>query len=150
MPRKSRQEKPAFGEDFQSGWAIGRALGGEFREAVFERDGDVFDAFDLQLMFDGGQALKFGQMFNQDGSEDWKWKRLWREGNVEAQSIPDSEEAIYDENDLKGATYKCMVYLNPKTGYLDVFDVLDPAADEKRVKRMDERFKKHYRPGTMP
>ena len=86
-----------------------------------------------------------------DGQErpkdTWKIKKLFEKAKVaptETVEKDGEEVSLYDEMDLAGATLKALVYRNPDSGYLDVFDFLSDDADPQAEAAMFNRFNKFY------
>jgi hypothetical protein len=86
-----------------------------------------------------------------DGKEypksTWKMKKVFEKAGVEPREVVERDgdtHRLYAEADLKDATIKALVYTNPETEFLEIFDFVHKDANDAEEKTLMNRFNKFY------
>lgn len=79
--------------------------------------------------------------------DDWKIERLMKDAGIQPEEVVENSgeiETLWDERKLRGAELLALVYANPQSNYLEIFDFLPVNADEKLRTKLYNRFDTWY------
>ena len=79
--------------------------------------------------------------------DTWKIKKLFEKAQVDPKEVVEQDgdtNRLYDEADLKGATLKALIYRDPDSEFLDIFDFLHQDATTADEAGLMKRFEKFY------
>lgn len=108
---------------------------------------------DLEVKLNQFLTINKRIFFRTQDEGDWKkdtWKiaRLMDNAGVDPVEVKEDEEGkkhkTYDESELYGKELIALIYTNPESGYMDVFDFLAPNASDAEKSKLFTRFDKWY------